>query len=97
MPGASSSAATHRPESSASAGSPAARAAATRLHRRVGGEAVAGLLRLGEAERAGADDVEPVRREQVIELGELALVVGRRDNPAAQPPGARIGHGAMIL
>ena len=97
MPGASSSAATHRPESSASAGSAAARAAALGFQRRIGGEAVAGLLRFGEAERAGADDFEPARRKQVVEFGELAVVVGRGDDPAAQPASQRFVHGAMIL
>ena len=97
MPGASSSAATHRPESSASAGSAGGARGGVGFQRRIGGEAVAGLLRLGEAERAGADDFEPARRKQVVELGELALVVGRGDDPAAQPASRRFVHGAMIL
>ena len=67
------------------------------FQRGVGGETVAGLLRLGEAERASADDFEPARRKQVVELSELARVVGGGDDPAAEPVSAGMAHGAMIL
>ena len=52
-------------------------------------EARAGLLGLGEAEIAGGDRLDPIGREQLAHLAQLAGVVGRDDQPS--------GDGAMAL
>ena len=48
-----------------------------RLDLRVGGKAVAGLVGLAEAEIAGRDRLDAVRRQQFPHLGKLAGIVGR--------------------
>ena len=76
------------PESSASAGSARGARRRARLQRGVGGEAVAGLLRLGEAEVAPAPThSSAVGRKQIDELGELAASCGSR-----RRSGRRVGE-----
>ena len=54
-----------------------------RLDPGVADEALLGLGRLGQPERAGGDDGERVGREEVGDLRELAGVVGRHHQPVA--------------
>ena len=48
-----------------------------RLDPRIGAKGVAGLVGLAEAEFAGRDRLDAVRRQQFAHLGELAGIVGR--------------------
>ena len=48
-----------------------------RLDPRIGDKTVAGLLGLGEAELAGRDRLDAMRRKQFPHLGELAGIMGR--------------------
>jgi hypothetical protein len=59
------------------------------LERSVRGEAVAGLLGLGKTKFGRAHDRDPVRLEQILELAQLARIVGRdQEPPAADHPRA---------
>ena len=92
MPGAPSSASTHRPESSASAGWPLAIGGGARLEFGIGGEGGAGLFRLGQTQLAGADRLDAVRAEQRLDLAHLAGIVAGDDQrccrAAASSPSA---------
>ncbi len=58
-------------------------AAAYGLELGILGEALAGLLRLGQSEARGRDAVDAERREQLGELSHLALVMARDDELVA--------------
>ena len=61
-----------------------------RLDRSVLGEHVAVFHRLGQAELAGRDQLDPIGRHQLAHFAQLALVVGRDHNLAGEE--ARFGH-----
>jgi hypothetical protein len=79
MPGAPSSAATDRPESSARATSPERSAG---LEQGVAGEGALGLVRFGQI-HAGGGDHRVMSVQQGFDLARLAGIVGRRDQPHA--------------
>ena len=74
---------------------PAARGGGMRLDAGIFGEGGAGLLGLGQAELAGRDEVEAERRQQLLEFGELAGVVGGQHQPVAAARSGQLGsrHG----
>ena len=94
MPGSPPSALTSSPESSASAGRPEARAAATAFSARILGEAVAGLLGLRQPELACGHRLDAVRREQIGDLAHLAFIVAGDDEARAPPQ--RDAHQATV-
>jgi hypothetical protein len=59
----------------------------------VGLEGRAGFFRLGQVEVAGGDHLEPVGRQQILDLAHLALIVAGDD----QRPGSRGGGGSLAL
>ncbi len=100
MPGCAASASTSSPESSASAGRPAALGRGQRLDLGIGRERGAGLLGLGQAQVGRRDHREPERPDQLADLAHLAGVVARDDEACAgvqaaghsQFPDARLGE-----
>ena len=84
MPGAPSSPATQRPEIVGQRNHPRGFGCRPRLDQRVFEERLAGLLRFGQAERARADDLDPVGFDQIAKFRQLAHVMRRRDDPAGE-------------
>jgi hypothetical protein len=76
MPGASSSAATHRPESSGGGAG---------LYHGIGDKARAGFSRHRQAEVPGWDCRQSIRSEEFPHLGELSRIMGRNDEFAFEP------------
>src|SRR5204863_8639871 len=62
-----------------------------RLDARIGGEARAGFLRLGQAQFARRNDFDAMAPQKLAHFNELALVVGGDDDTPGNPP-AHAGH-----